>query len=161
MAGGSPSGGGQTVANPTVKTSVLLPLPAGLVGPAEQLQTDLAAAMLDAGGLVEQIPSADVAAINDDVIAVERAAVVLANNSDSTVASPALDAYFTAAAIAGIISEPKATPRKMVMINPNLFMLAVQYLNDYARWQEIAAASGMNPPDPQPIGQFTVIIPAS
>ena len=144
----------------TVSAPVALPLPASLHAPVAQLQTDLAAALQDGRGLVEQIPSGDVAAVNSDVLAVEQAAVALANASDFTIASPALDAYFNAAAIGVIIAEPKATNRILVVINPNFFSMAAQFLGDYERWQEITAASGL-PADPQPIGQFTVTIPAS
>ncbi len=149
-----------TATNPTITASVLLPLPSALADPVAQLQADITAALQDAQGLVAQIPSNDAAAINADVLAVEQAAVNLANDPNSTIASPALDAYFNAAAVAVIIAEPKATTRKLVLINPNLYALAGQYLGDYARWQEIAAASGMNPIDPQPVGEFTIVIPA-
>lgn len=149
-----------TTSNPTVTTPVLLPLPPSLVDPVAQLQADIKAALLDANGLVEQIPNNDLAAIDADVLAVEQAAVALANDPDFTVASPALDAYFNAGIVSTIIAEPKATSRRIVMINPNLFLLAGQYLGDYARWQEIAAASNMNPIDPQPIGEFTITIPS-
>src|SRR5579863_8267704 len=134
--------------SPTITTPVLLPLPSPLVAPVTQLQADIAAGLQDAGGLVEQIPPTDAAAINADVLAVEQAAVLLANDPNSGTASAALDAYFNAASIAVIIAEPKSTTRKIVMINPNCFQLASMYLGDYARWQEIAVASGINPPDP-------------
>ena len=138
--------------------SVLLPLPAQLVAPVAQLQADVAAGLQDGGGLVEQIPSNDAAAINGDVLAVEQAAAALFDSSDSTIASPALDAYYNAGAVAIVIAEPKATSTRLVLINPDLFALAQQYLGDYARWQEIAVSSGINPPDPQPVGLFTIVI---
>lgn len=138
--------------------TIPLPLPFQVEIPVEQLQADIAAGLQDAGGLVANIPAGDVLVIASDVIAVEAAAAALFNSSDATVASPALDAFYNAAAIGLTIQQP-AAGQKLILINPNLFRLAGQYLGDFSRWQEIATASGLTPPDPQPIGQFTIVIP--
>jgi hypothetical protein len=142
-------------------SDILLPLPAALTAPVAQLQTDLNTGLQDASGVVANISATDSAAIVSDARAVESAAAPLMYGSDCTVASPAADAAVSAAAIANIVIQPTPGGTTFRAINPNLVALAAQYLSDPAQWPAIATASGIYPPDPQPIGSFTIVIPST
>lgn len=140
--------------------NISLPLPASLVTPVGVLQDDITASLQDAGGLVAQMPDGDVLAIGSDVKAVVTAAAPLVAGTDATQASPAIDAANAAQAVGIIVGQSvSGQARKLVLMNPNLFRLAGQYYGDPTRWQEIATASNLSPPDPQPIGTFLIVIP--
>ena len=51
-----------------------LPLPASMQAPLTQLQADIAAALLAGGGLVADVPNADVVIVDDDIVALGIAA---------------------------------------------------------------------------------------
>jgi hypothetical protein len=136
-----------------------LPLPAALVDVAAALDTALQIALTNAGGVVANIQPGDANALAAALAAVEAATGALIAGSDATKASPAADLAARAAALGVIVASPKAPARYLLLINPNLFSLAAQYLGDSALWGDIAAASGLS--DPQPIGQFTITVPAT
>lgn len=142
-------------------TDVLFEVPAALQPAVTQLQTDLDTGLQDASGVIADIDPADSAAIVADARAVEAAAAPLMYGADCTLASPAADMAIRAAAIANLVIQPTPTRQQFRAINPNLYALAAQYLNDVTRWEDIADASGIYPPDPQPIGQFLIVIPSS
>jgi hypothetical protein len=136
-----------------------LSLPASLSTPAAGLDSAVQQGLLNGNGTVAGIQSSDSAAITAAIASVEAAAAPLIAGQDATQASPALDLVARAAAMGVVIASPTAPVRYLLLINPNLFQLAAQYLGDAGLWQSIANASGLS--DPQPIGEFTITIPAT
>jgi hypothetical protein len=136
-----------------------LDLPAPLVTPAANLDSAVQAGLTNGDGTVAGIQPADVAAISTAIAVVQTVAGPLIAGVDATQASPALDLVARATAIGAIVASPKAPVRYLLLINPNLFSLAAQFLGDPALWGQIATASGLS--DPQPVGQFTITIPAT
>jgi hypothetical protein len=144
---------------PNAPTTVSLPLPSALATPVTTLQTDLQAGLSDGNRVIANIPATDALLIAADVAALNTAAEPLITGTDATVASPAVDATIWAGAIGTLVGQPSYTKRVLRLVNPNLFLLAAQYLGDPRRWQDIAAASNL-PPDPQPIGMYQIVIPS-
>jgi hypothetical protein len=136
-----------------------LALPDVLTAPAAGLDSAVQQGLANGDGTVAGIQPADSIAIAAAVTAVQLAAAPLIAGSDATQASPAADLAARAAAIGAVVASPKAAARYLLLINPNLFLLAAQYLGNSSLWTEIAAASGLS--DPQPTGQFTITIPAT
>jgi hypothetical protein len=135
-----------------------LALPDTLATPAAGLDSAVQQGLLNGNGTVAGIQPADSAAISVAIAAVQAAAAPLIAGVDATQASPAADLAARAAAMGVIVASPRAPARYLLLINPNLFSLAAQYLGDAGLWGDIAAASALS--DPQPVGQFTITIPA-
>jgi hypothetical protein len=136
-----------------------LALPGALTQPAADVDSSVQAGLLDGNGTVAGISAADGDSISEAVSAFGAAAAPIIAGQDATQASPALDALAYASAISAVVASPKAPVRYLTLINPNLFSLAAQYFGDPSAWSDIAAASGLS--DPQPVGQYMVVIPAS
>lgn len=134
-------------------------LPPSLSGPAGDLSDSVDSGLLDGNGTVDGISTADAGTISTSVDEVQTATAPLIAGIDPLAASAALDLAARAACIAAIVASPQTPARKLRMINPNLFAVAGQYLGDSALWMKIASASGL-PPDPQPIGAFTIVVPS-
>lgn len=126
----------------------LLPLPPILSDPIGILVTDATNGLASAvGGLVSGIITTAVNTILSDVSAVVNAAEGLLESAISAVASPAMDAYVAAGVIGTLVSTATTTAKWTISaINPNLWMLAAQYLGDATRWQEIASLNGLTSP---------------
>lgn len=135
-----------------------LALPGSLAGPSADLDSAVQQGLLNGNGTVAGIGAADSLAISAAIAAVQIATAPLIAGADATAASPAADLAARAAALGVIVASPRAPARYLLLINPNLFSLAAQFLGDAGLWGDIAAASGLS--DPQPIGQFTITIPA-
>ena len=133
-------------------------LPPTLSGPSSDLSGSVDSGLLDGDGTVDGISTADASTINASVLEVQTAATPLIAGIDPLAASAALDLSARAACIAAIVASPQAPARQLRMINPNLFAVAAQYFGDSTLWEKIAVASGL-PPDPQPIGAFTIVVP--
>ncbi len=132
-------------------------LPTSLTTPITNLLTTVKSALATASGIVADITSSDSTLIQDAVKLLQTATDPLILNPDSLYSSPALDASSYAAAINALVTID-ATPQYQVRaINPNLFLLAAQYLGNASNWTQIAQANGLL--DPQPIGEFVLNIP--
>lgn len=136
-----------------------LALPPTLAGPSAGLDSAVAAGLQNGDGTVAGIPPAYAAGIAAAVASVQASSAPLIAGTDATLASPAIDLSARAAAVGVVVASPKAAVRYLTLINPNLFALAGQYLGDPTKWGDIAAASGLS--DPQPVGLFTITVPAS
>lgn len=143
-----------------LQQGALLPLPGILASPVGVLLIAATLAISTAaGGKVSGIAVASATAVLGAVTGVQLAASPLLLSTDATLSSPAEDVY-VAAGVLGTLVTAGATQAKwsFTAINPNLFMLAAQYLGDASRWREIALLSGVSAPIPQ--GIFTMMIPA-
>lgn len=137
-----------------------LDLPDSLTTPVANLQSALQTALLNGDGTVAGIQPSDATNVQNAAQAVQDAAAPLIAGSDATQAAPAIAAAAWASTIATTVANaPSSAVILNAVINPNFFLLAAQYLGDATLWQEITNASGLSP-DPQPIGQFQVTIPA-
>lgn len=134
-------------------------LPTGLVAAAAGVNTSVAAGLLAGGGIVADMPPEQAAAIAAATVLVAAAAAPIWALTNAAAASAALDLAARAAAIRAVVASPTSGPRRLQgVVNPNLFMVAAQYLGDAARWGEIAALSGLAP-DPLPSGILTLTVP--
>jgi len=131
--------------------------PASLIDPASALTTAVATGLLTGNGTVAGISRANATAITVASVLVQTVAAPIIQGDDPAQSSPAFDLNARAMTINAVVAGPNATARQMLMINPNLFAVAGQYLGDFQLWQEIAMASGLT--DPQPIGQFLITVP--
>ena len=123
-------------------------LPSALSSPVGTLITDTTDGLAAAtGGLVSGIAPADATTILSDVSTLQAAAKPLLESTAASTSSPAMDAY-VAAGVIGTLVRTAATTAKWTIsaVNPNLWMLAAQYLGDATRWQEIAALNGLTSP---------------
>lgn len=134
-------------------------LPGDLADAAGGLVTLVNAALLNGNGTVSGISTADGLAITAACGALNALALPYSLGDDPTAASPALDLSAQSSGVDFIINSVNAGVRQVRAINPNLFAVAAQYLGDATRWTDIAAASGI-PMDPQPVGAFTLTVPA-
>lgn len=117
-------------------------------------------AVVDSFGIVANIPPSSAAAIYAAAQALLDAAQPLAASTSPFISSPSLDLVGYASSIVNIVRLSEATQTTLQVVNPNLFLVAAQYYGDATRWRQIAVASSISPPDPMPIGQFTLTIPA-
>jgi len=132
-------------------------LPSSLTTPISNLLTTVKGALATASGIVADITASNSVLIQAAVSLLQTAANPLIASPNSLYSSPALDASSYAAAI-NVLVTIDATPNYQVRaINPNLFLLAAQYLGSASNWQQIAQANGLF--DPQPIGEFVLNIP--
>jgi hypothetical protein len=136
----------------------LMPPPASVVSNISQLQNDLQTALDNANNIVTNISPSDIATIQSDVTVLEGTVSGILTGYDATQASPAIDAQISAESIGVLVGMPNYMVTRLTLVNPNLFLLAAQYLGDATLWENIAEASNL-PYDPQPIGTFQVIIP--
>lgn len=137
-----------------------LALPSTLTAPTAAVDTAVSTGLLQANGVVAAMTAASVAAIAAASASVVIAAAPLIAGIDATEASPAIDAAAYSIGVAAITAQPNGAGRQLQgVVNPNLFMLAAQYLGDAALWLSIATASGISPPDPLPTGIYTLTIP--
>lgn len=80
------------------------------------------------------------------------------NVADSSTASPAADLN-TRAGVIMVLASSKRTGWVVETVNPNLFALAAQYYGDASDWTVIAKANNLV--DPQPLGNYTLVVPAT
>jgi hypothetical protein len=144
----------------TVQGDDGLACPVSLVPLANALTGAVQTGLLTGNGTVAGISGVNAVAINTAATVLQTAAAPIVVGTDPTQASPAADLVSYSIAVTNIVAAPTASVRQMEMINPNLFQVAGQYLNDPTLWEQIATASGL-PPDPQPIGQFLIRVPAT
>ena len=140
--------------------SSAFPTPPQLYGPVETMFNVTNAAMSASYGIVQNIPPSSAAAIYAAAQSLIAAALPLTQSADPTVSSPALDLSAYASSIAVLVGSPSATTTTLQVLNPNLHSLAAQYYGDASKWLVIAQANTLNPLDPMPIGQFTLLVPA-
>lgn len=136
-----------------------LSLPATVGAFATTMLSTVSQALLNGNGTVAGIDAEDATAITLTTTAVIDACLPYSLGADPTTSSPCLDMSVRATAINQIVGNPASGQRLVRAVNPNLFAVAQQYLGDASLWQDIATASGL-PPDPQPIGTFTLTVPA-
>lgn len=134
-----------------------LELPSSLQPPVTNLLTTVAGAMVAANGKVAAISPTNGGLISAGVQAVLSAASPLIASGDPTQSSPALDTAASSTAINNIVGSANAPGTQIRVINPNLMTLAGQYLGDFSKWRDIASLNGLS--DPQPTGQFNLLIP--
>jgi hypothetical protein len=140
---------------------VYMPLPPTLAPPLLNFITLTEDALATALGLPQNISFGDAAAIQAAAAALLAVAQPLTVSGDPTVSSPALDMIGYINTVMGVVGSPTLqSTTTLEVVNPNLLRIAAQYFGDSSRWQDIATASGINPPDPTPIGAFTLTIPA-
>lgn len=137
-----------------------MPPPAAIQPFVTTLQNDLTTALNDANKIVTNISAADAATVQTDIQNLENAIAPILLGTDATQASPSIDAQISAGAIGVLVGQPSYMVTRLFLANPNLFLLAAQYLGDATLWETIATASNL-PYDPQPIGTFQIIIPNS
>jgi hypothetical protein len=135
-----------------------LSLPGTLADNAQALLDSVSVGLLNGNGTVAGISTADAATINAAALALENACLPYSLGTDPTTASPALDLSVRGTAVNQIIGNPAGGVRLVQAVNPNLFALAAQYLGNAGLWESIASASNL-PPDPQPVGTFTLTVP--
>lgn len=137
-----------------------LPIDVSLVTPAANLDVAVSAGLLDSDGVVAGMSSSDVSGITGAAAVIVSTAAVVAAGANPSLASSALDLAAYAVQVAGVSSQPqRATIKLLGVVNPNLFSIAAQYLGDASQWLAVARASGISPPDPLPIGVFTIVVP--
>lgn len=135
-------------------------MPSGLFPLAVTLFNTTQLAVVGSFGIVANIPPSSAAAIYAAAQALLAAAQPLTVSTNPFVSSPSLDLVGYASSIVNIVRSSEATQTTLNVVNPNLFLVAAQYYGDATRWRQIAVASSISPPDPMPIGQFTLTIPA-
>jgi hypothetical protein len=157
----SGSSGPTHAASDSSFTEVYFPLPPTL-GPPLQSFVNLTFDQLQAAlGIPQNIPFNSAQEIYAAAAAALAIAGPLSQSGDPTVSSPALDVISYVTTITSCIANPSASNTTTLYVtNPNLSRIAAQYYGDSTKWQIIADASGISPPDPLPIGQFTLVIPA-
>jgi hypothetical protein len=136
-----------------------LPLPGTLGDTAQAMLDAVSTGLINGDGTVAGISATDAAAINVAAVAVENACLPYSLGTNPANASPALDLNVQAVSINQIVGNPTSGVRLVQTVNPNLFAVAAQYLGDARLWPSICAASNL-PPDPQPVGAFTLTVPA-
>lgn len=158
----APSSTGPThAASDSSITQFYMPLPPTLAAPINTMVSDTFSALQAANGQLTNIPFNSAAQIYADAAAIRTIAVPLTQSDDPTVASSALDVLGYVGSIVFGVQSPTGQPVDTVEVtNPNLFSLAAQYYNDATLWQKIADANNINPPDPMPVGQFSLVIPS-
>lgn len=140
---------------------VYVSLPPTMAPALTDLVTDTFDALQSALGLPQDISPSDAALIYADAQSVLAVATPLSLSSDPTVSSPALDVIgYVNTITAGVANPTLQTTTTIYATNPNLQRIAAQYYGDATQWRTIATASGISPPDPLPVGQFTLTIPA-
>lgn len=137
----------------------LLP-PANLIVAANTLLDAVSGGLLNGDGTVAGIATADQQAISVAAVNLETLALPYSQGTDPTMASPALDMSVRATTINQTVTQPVTSVRVVRAVNPNLYQVAQQYLGDATLWIDIANASGL-PPDPLPVGTFTLTVPTS
>lgn len=135
-----------------------LALPATLMLGAGALLDAVSLGLLNGNGTVVSIDPDDAALINIAAVALENACLPYSLGTDPVVASPALDLSVRAVTINQIVGNPAGGVRLVRTINPNIFAVAAMYLGDATLWKSITDASGL-PPDPQPVGAYTLTVP--
>lgn len=125
--------------------------------PVLALITAVNIATLAAGGVVAAIDVAGQIAIQAAAAAVQVATAPLQALVDPILASPAWDIASRAIVISNLVVAAQNPKWVVQAINPNLLSLSAQYYGDATLWSVIAAANGLN--DPQPIGVFQLMIP--
>lgn len=148
----------QAVLNSTTNPNTAVqPLPASMTPPVTGMQTAVAGGLQDSGGVVANIPPADVTAISAANLAVVATAKPIIAGTDAIAASPTLDARNYSQANLNTILAVRVPIAQVRLINPNLFFVAQQYYRDATLWKLIADANGLT--DPQPLGEFVLQIP--
>lgn len=156
-----PTGNGPT--HSALDTSVVqyyAALPPTLQLPLQTFITDTSTALLNSLNIPSDISFNDAQRIYSDAQALLAVATPLSQSSDPTLASPAQDTISYVSTITTAVANPSTQNVTIIQaINPNLLRVAAQYYGDHTKWQVIADASGISPPDPQPVGQFALVIP--
>lgn len=136
-------------------------LPPTMAPPLTALINDSFDALQAALGLPQDIPPNSVAQLELDAQALLAVAQPLAQSGDPTVASPAIDVIgYVNSLMSAVGSTSLGTITTLQVVNPNIRRIAAQYYGDATQWQRITDASQL-PPDPQPIGEFALTIPAA
>lgn len=137
-------------------------LPVGLSDPVvADLVSTVQAALSSSNGIVDNISAADQQGIAAAVLAVQTAGQSILSSATASSA----DAYMAVAAmnaatlVGQIVAAPNTPTVTVQVVNPILPALAAQYLGDASLWQDIAYVNSINPPDPMPIGSFSLLIP--
>ncbi len=135
-------------------------LPPTIAPPLTTLLNDTTDALQAALGLPNQVSFNDAQTVYNDANAVYAVTNPLALSADPTLASPALDVNgYVNSIVQGISTPTTGNVTVLNATNPNIAMLASQYYGDASLWETITEASGL-PPDPLPVGQFVLTIPA-
>jgi hypothetical protein len=132
-------------------------IPTSLISSVTSLVGSVNSALLAAGGLIANITASPLAQILLNCEATQSAAGELVGNSDSRISSPAIDVLAYSTTVGTLVTSPATPNFQLRVINPNLFLLAAQYLGSAQNWVQIAALNGLI--DPQPIGEFVLAIP--
>ncbi|HTI81729.1 MAG TPA: hypothetical protein VL614_14875 [Acetobacteraceae bacterium] len=152
--------GGQTTALATLAGGTPFPMPVALVSPVAALLTTTALALSAANGIVASIAPVGLAAIEAAVLAVTVATAPAIQQVDPLAGFMALACAARAATIGRIVQVPVLpTQTTLQLVNPNLPLLAAQYLGDATQWRTIATLNGLA--DPLPVGSFAIQIPPS
>ncbi len=138
-------------------------LPSAVVQPLQNLYGAASQAIEGAGGKLEGITSIDIQNINTLAGQAYQAGNALMSTFDITQPEASeSDAVLTVLSYAGIIQTLAngAAETSVVLhtVNPNLYQIAAQYLNDSSRWTVIADLNGLA--DPMPIGEYTLNVPS-
>ena len=135
------------------------PTPPQLQAPMVTLFATTSQAVSASYGVISDIPPSSAAAIYAAANALLAAAQPLVASTNPAVSSPAIDISGYAGSIANLVRSSQNTQTTVQAVNPNLMTVAAQYYGDATKWRQIAAASNISPPDPLPIGQFTLVVP--
>lgn len=114
-------------------------------------------ALLLADGVVSAIDLAGQIAIQAAAEAVALATAPLQALADAVLSSPAADIAARAIVISNLVTSGQVPRWVIQSVNPNLMAVSAQYYGDATLWRNIAEANGLN--DPQPIGNFQLMIP--
>lgn len=118
------------------------------------------AAIAGSGGSISGVSGGDQQSIFDAGQTALQACAPYQSSPNPVVSSPASDAAARVQSIQNIFGGAASAPITVIQtINPNLITLAAQYYGDGSQWRTIATPNGLS--DPQPIGSYTLTIPAA
>lgn len=158
----SPGTSGSTIATVVNFQEIYMPLPPTMAPPLTALVNDTFDALQAALGLPQNISQSSAQLIYADAAALLAVAQPLTMSGDPTQSSPALDVIGYVNTITAAVANPTLqNVTTLYVTNPNLHRISAQYYGDATKWSIIAAASGISPPDPLPIGEFVLTIPSS
>lgn len=142
-----------------LQNNLPFPLPSAITAPVNTVLNTIQDGLGAADGIVANIGLPSLSLIAGAVTTVTAALPLIqggGSRSDAFMATAAANASTSALTT---IQKPLAPQRTVTVLNPNLPQLAAQYLGDATQWQRIAIANNIVPPDPMPLGQFTLSIP--
>lgn len=136
------------------------PMPPTMLAPTTDLVNATVDALQAALGLPENIAPSDAERIQAAAQAAADAAQPLLASGDPAASSAASDIMGYIGTIVAGVAFPRSSTTELQVINPNLLTISSQYYGDPSQWRVIAAASGIVPADPLPIGEFVLTIPS-